>query len=74
MATSSTDFAEQFPVESPCIRLCTLDDDEICVGCFRSMAEICAWGSAADDERRQILAASEMRRKATTRRAKSKRA
>ena len=74
MATSSTDLAEQFAVESPCIRLCTLDDDDICVGCFRSMAEICAWGSAADDERRQILAAIELRRKATTRRAKSKRA
>jgi predicted Fe-S protein YdhL (DUF1289 family) len=68
MATSSTDLAASNPVESPCIRLCTLDDDDICVGCFRSMAEICAWGSAADDERRQILAASELRSKATTRR------
>jgi predicted Fe-S protein YdhL (DUF1289 family) len=74
MAISSTDIVEQIPVESPCIRLCTLDDDDICVGCFRSMAEICAWGGAADDERRQILAASELRRKATTRRAKRKRA
>jgi hypothetical protein len=69
MATCSTDAAEQGPVESPCIRLCTLDDDDICVGCFRSMAEICAWGDAANKERRQILAAAELRRKAHTRRA-----
>ena len=69
MATSSTDLAANNPVDSPCIRLCTLDDDDICVGCFRSMAEICAWGGAADDERRKILAASELRKKATTRRA-----
>lgn len=68
MATSRTDPAEQYLVESPCIRLCTLDDD-ICVGCYRSMAEICAWGSAANHERRQILAATELRRKAQTRRA-----
>ena len=74
MVTSSTDLAEQFPVESPCIRLCTLDDYNICVGCFRSMAEICAWGSATYDERRQILAATDLRRKAKTRGAKSKRA
>jgi predicted Fe-S protein YdhL (DUF1289 family) len=69
MATSSTDPAEQYLVESPCIRLCTLDDDDICVGCYRSMAEICAWSSAANDERQQILAATELRRKAQTRRA-----
>jgi predicted Fe-S protein YdhL (DUF1289 family) len=69
MATPSTDPAADYPAESPCIRLCTLDDDDICVGCYRSMAEICAWGSAANDERRQILTASDLRRKAKTRRA-----
>jgi predicted Fe-S protein YdhL (DUF1289 family) len=57
MATSSIDADGWAPVESPCIRLCTLDDDDICVGCHRSVAEVCAWGGASDDERRQILAA-----------------
>jgi len=60
MATSSTEIFESEalpPVESPCIDLCTLDDDDICVGCFRSIAEICAWGDAADDQRRLILQA-----------------
>jgi predicted Fe-S protein YdhL (DUF1289 family) len=56
-------------VESPCIRLCTLDDDDICVGCYRSMAEICAWGDAVNAQRRQILATAELRRKAHPRRA-----
>jgi len=69
MATCSTDAAAQGRVESPCIRMCTLDDDDICVGCFRSMAEICAWGDAENEERRRILALTELRRKAQTRRA-----
>jgi hypothetical protein len=69
MATRSTDTAVQDVVESPCIRLCTLDDDDICVGCYRSMAEICAWGDAVNAQRRQILATAELRRKAHPRRA-----
>jgi predicted Fe-S protein YdhL (DUF1289 family) len=42
-------------VESPCIRKCTLDDNDICVGCFRSLDEICAWGAASNDQRREVL-------------------
>ena len=51
------------PVESPCIDLCTLDDDDICVGCFRSIAEICAWGDAVEEQRRLILQAAAGRRR-----------
>ena len=56
-------------VESPCVRLCTLGDDDICVGCLRSIDEICAWGSADDDERRAILEQVAARREARARRA-----
>lgn len=42
-------------VASPCVDICTLDDDDICLGCLRSIDEICAWGTASDAERRQIL-------------------
>lgn len=65
MATSSTEILESEvlqPVESPCIDLCTLDDDDICVGCFRSIDEICAWGGAAEVQRRLILQAAAGRR------------
>ena len=53
---------EEKPVESPCIRKCTLDDNDICVGCFRSIDEICAWGSASPECRREILARALERR------------
>ena len=49
-------------VASPCIRHCTLDDEDICLGCFRSIDEICAWGGADDDERRRILDCAAARR------------
>ncbi len=56
-------------VESPCVGTCTLDDDDICVGCYRSIDEICAWGGAGNDERRGILEQVAARREAKTRRA-----
>ena len=47
--------AEAARVESPCVRTCCLDHDDVCVGCYRSIKEIIAWGGASDDERRDIL-------------------
>jgi len=40
---------------SPCIRNCCLDENDICLGCFRSLTEICAWGEANDTDRQKIL-------------------
>jgi len=56
-------------IESPCLRKCTLDDDDVCVGCYRRIDEICAWGGASDAERRLILEQVALRRAARTRRA-----
>jgi len=52
-------------VESPCVRDCCLDDDLICVGCFRSIEEIKAWGLADETQRRMILHNAGMRRDAS---------
>jgi predicted Fe-S protein YdhL (DUF1289 family) len=46
------------PIEappSPCVRNCCLDQDNICLGCYRSVAEICAWAAAPTDEKVAIL-------------------
>ncbi|MFW5425887.1 MAG: DUF1289 domain-containing protein [Methylophagaceae bacterium] len=42
---------------SPCIRNCCLDDNDICLGCFRSLDEIVLWGSTetSNDEKQHIL-------------------
>lgn len=43
------------PVASPCVRNCCLDDDDICLGCHRTLAEIVTWGTASEAERRAIV-------------------
>ncbi len=40
---------------SPCIRHCTLDNQDICIGCGRSLEEILQWSAADDRRKRQIL-------------------
>jgi predicted Fe-S protein YdhL (DUF1289 family) len=59
---SATDGKLREQVQSPCIRLCTLDDADICVGCYRSIDEICAWGRASDAERLSIIEAATARK------------
>lgn len=50
-------------VPSPCVSLCRLDDDRVCVGCFRHVDDIREWRSADDQRRRQIREAAEQRRR-----------
>ena len=49
--------------ESPCISICSLDQKDVCEGCFRTSNEIVDWFTADDDRKREILEASTKRRK-----------
>jgi predicted Fe-S protein YdhL (DUF1289 family) len=51
---------------SPCVRNCCLDDDDTCLGCFRSLDEIKEWGTASH-QRRLIILDQAQRRKETNR-------
>jgi predicted Fe-S protein YdhL (DUF1289 family) len=42
-------------IPSPCISNCCLDEQDVCLGCFRTLKEIIRWGEADDQERRQIM-------------------
>ena len=35
---------------SPCINICTLDDENVCMGCLRRLEEIIAWGTMSGEE------------------------
>ena len=48
--------------ESPCRRACTLDREDICVGCGRTLDEILEWSRAATERKQAIVAAAEQRR------------
>jgi predicted Fe-S protein YdhL (DUF1289 family) len=52
---------ESHPLASPCVRNCCLDEDNVCMGCGRSMQEIVAWGTASDAMKAAILACSRER-------------
>ncbi|MEM7020350.1 MAG: DUF1289 domain-containing protein [Pseudomonadota bacterium] len=41
-------------IPSPCISICALDADNLCMGCLRTIEEIVTWGRIDDDEKRQI--------------------
>lgn len=43
-------------VHSPCVSICVLDENDICIGCYRSGREISDWGKYDNDARRQVLA------------------
>ncbi len=49
-------------VKSPCVAVCALDEDDICLGCYRTADEITDWFMASDDDKRAIVRRSEERR------------
>lgn len=49
-------------IESPCVRNCCLNDEDICLGCFRSLREITRWGTL-DDHGKQLILESVAQRK-----------
>jgi predicted Fe-S protein YdhL (DUF1289 family) len=42
-------------VLSPCVGVCALDDDGLCLGCHRTSAEIARWIQMNDDERLRLM-------------------
>jgi len=51
---------------SPCISVCVLDELDVCIGCFRSAAEITDWFMASEDEKRAILQRARARMQASS--------
>ena len=55
--------AKEGVVLSPCVGVCALDDEDICIGCWRSGEEITRWGYVDNDGKRAILKNVEQRLK-----------
>jgi predicted Fe-S protein YdhL (DUF1289 family) len=49
-------------VQSPCMENCCLNDEKICLGCFRSIVEISQWSQMNDKMRLNVLLKAENRR------------
>ena len=50
-------------IESPCIRQCNLDEQGVCLGCFRSMDEVTGWAYASEAKKTAILSQAQQRKK-----------
>jgi uncharacterized protein len=51
-------------IQSPCIRNCCLNDEDICLGCFRSLEEIVGWAESNNSIRQTVLEKTVCRRAA----------
>lgn len=50
-------------IESPCIRNCCLNDEDVCLGCFRVISEITGWNASTVEEKQEILKRCDIRKK-----------
>ena len=48
-------------VQSPCVRVCCLDDKDMCLGSGRLLSEIRDWHRSDDAQRRRVLVAARAR-------------
>jgi hypothetical protein len=49
-------------IKSPCIHVCTKDENGICLGCYRSIDEIRSWYKSTDEQKLEIIKNAEKRR------------
>ncbi|MDT8371935.1 MAG: DUF1289 domain-containing protein [Gammaproteobacteria bacterium] len=49
-------------IASPCIRHCCLANNDMCIGCLRTMDEVVQWSQASDKLKSEIMHRVEQRR------------
>ncbi len=42
-------------VKSPCSAVCALDENDMCIGCYRTGQEITDWGEMDNEKKRDVL-------------------
>ena len=51
-------------MKSPCVKVCVMDPSRgVCLGCYRTLDEIAAWGGMTDAERERVMSSLPERRK-----------
>ena len=53
-------------IESPCNKICINNNDDICIGCGRTLSEIAVWISFTDEEKIECIKESSKRLKKIT--------
>lgn len=50
-------------INKPCIKQCCLNEEDICLGCFRSFDDMLRWNKASIEEKKEMLKIAETRKK-----------
>ncbi|MDP2560461.1 DUF1289 domain-containing protein [Psychrobium sp. 1_MG-2023] len=50
-----------FKVNNPCVSNCCLDEQDTCLGCFRTLDEILGWHSMSDEQKTGTLKRCQVR-------------
>lgn len=53
---------EKAKVVSPCVSLCCLDEEDVCMGCLRHVDEITGWHQMDEAQRLALMKELERRR------------
>ena len=48
-------------LNSPCINICELNDQDVCIGCYRTITEIAHWNQYGDLQKKEVYLASRER-------------
>jgi len=64
---SQTEFPQGLPIPSPCVQICRLNAEQVCIGCGRSVREVAEWASMSREEKIAALDSSRQRLKALQR-------
>ena len=52
------------PIRTPCVQVCAIDGESgLCLGCYRTLAEIAGWTRLNDAEREALLSELPSRRR-----------
>ena len=63
---SSPDSQPDADIPSPCVGICCVGADGVCIGCFRTVMELAGWSGASIEEKRAIVERCRLRAKAIT--------
>ena len=53
-------------INKPCIRQCCLNEEDICLGCFRTFDDMLQWNKSSSEEKTKMLKMAEERKKEHT--------
>ena len=52
-----------FNVDRPCLKKCELNENNVCLGCFRTLNDMHLWYISSQDEKFKMLYLAELRQK-----------